>query len=394
MSDNKTEFDFVIYGASGFTGKLVAEYFQQRYSADRDRKWAIAGRDRAKLSAVRDEIGASSDLPIVIASASDPKALHDMASRTRCVISTVGPFQLYGEPLIRTCAELGVDYIDLCGEVPWMREMILEYEETARKSGARILFSCGFDSVPFEAGVFHLQNEALKKFGRPMDRVKSRIRVMNGTFSGGTAESFRATEAAIAEDASLIAILKNSFSLTPGFEGPKQPSGMKIEFDPDVDAWVAPFLMAPINSRNIHRSNALMEHWYGTNFVYDEMRVAGPGDAGAEEASKIASEGAELASDRGPKAGDGPSREERESGNFDILFIGFADGVERIRTSVRGNRDPGYGATSRMIVESAMALRFSDNVAGGIYTPVAALKDRLLERLSANAELIFQVEGN
>lgn len=392
MSVKDAEFDFVIYGASGFTGKIVAEYFLERYGAAGGPKWAIAGRDPGKLATAREEIGAPADLPLIVANADNQESLRAMARRTHCIISTVGPFQVYGSLLIEVCATLGVDYVDLCGEVPWMRQMILAHDQTARDSGARILFSCGFDSIPFEAGVFHHQSEASKRTGQPMNRVKARVRVMNGTFSGGTAESFRVTQTAASADKALVSIIKDPFALTPGFEGPKQPSGMKIDLDADLNEWVAPFLMSPINTRNIHRSNALMGHPYGQDFVYDEMKVAGSGDVGEAAAAKIASEGADLAGEHGPKVGDGPTREARETGSFDILFMGFRDGVEKLRTCVRGNRDPGYGATSRMLVETAMALSFSPDVPGGIYTPVAALKDRLLRRLTEWAGLTFEVE--
>jgi short subunit dehydrogenase-like uncharacterized protein len=394
MKDKNVEFDIIIYGASGFTGTLVAEYLSQRYGALGELRWALAGRNLAKLAAVRDQLGLPQAHPLIRADADDIDALRDMAGRTHCVISTVGPFQLYGSRLVETCAVLGVDYVDLCGEVPWMREMILAHEETARASGARIVFSCGFDSLPFEMGVYHHQMVARGRFGKTADRVKARIRTMNGTFSGGTAESFRATNSAVAANRSIVDVLKNPFALTPGFEGPRQPSGMKIEFDADVDAWVAPFLMSPINTRNVHRSNALMGHPYGTGFVYEEMRIGGAGPAGEEASALIAAEGAELAGENGPVPGQGPSKAAREAGSFDILFIGFMEGTEVLRTAVRGRRDPGYDTTSRMIVECATLLLQSPQVRPGIWTPAAALKETLLERLhSEEVGLSFEVEA-
>jgi short subunit dehydrogenase-like uncharacterized protein len=394
MASNKNaEFDLIVYGASGFTGALVAEYIAQRYGANGEVEWAIAGRDLVKLTRVRDQLGLPSTHRLIRADAGDPKALRDMVGRTRCVISTAGPFQRFGSELVEACAATGTDYVDLCGEVPWMRQMILAHEHTARESGARIVFSCGFDSVPFETGVLYHQSQVQARFGRPADRVKARVRVMNGTFSGGTAESFRVTQSAAAADKTIVDILKNPFALTPGFEGPRQPSGMKIDYDSDVEAWVAPFLMSPINTRNVHRSNALMGHRYGTGFVYDEMRVAGPGDSGKEAAALIAMESAELAGDHGPGPGEGPTKAARESGSFDVVFIGFIDGTEVLRTSVRGIRDPGYGATSRMIAECAMALLDAPGVKPGFWTPAAALQDALLERLSAKeVGISFAVE--
>lgn len=392
MSGANKEFDFVVHGATGFTGKLVAEYLAGRYGATGEIKWAMAGRSLQKLAHTREQLGLPGTQPLIVADSGDADALRAMARRTRCVISTVGPFQRYGSALVKVCADTGTDYLDLCGEVPWMREMILAHEERARASGARILFSCGFDSIPFELGVYHHQTQLKKKSGRFAERIKGRVRAMNGTFSGGTAESFRVIQSAAMADRAFVAVLKDVYALTPGFQGPRQPSGMKVEFDADLQEWVAPFLMSPINTRNIHRSNALMGHPYGTDFVYDEMRVAGPGAAGETAAHQFAAEGAELAGENGPVPGEGPSREEREAGSFDILFLGFVDGAEALRTVVRGNRDPGYGATSRMIVECGMALR-SAEVAPGIWTPAAALKDRLLDRLRApEVGLSFEVE--
>ena len=392
MRNNDVEFDFVVHGASGFTGVLVAEYLAKRYGAAGEVKWAMAGRSLAKLTQVREQLGLPDAHPLIVADSGHADELRAMVGRTRCVISTVGPFQRYGSKLVEACAVAGVDYVDLCGEVPWMREMILAHETRARASGARILFSCGFDSLPFELGVYHHQSQLKEMTGRVAQRIKARVRVMNGTFSGGTAESFRATASAAKADDAYVAVLKDAFALTPGFQGPKQPGGMKIEFDTDLDAWVAPFLMSTINTRNVHRSNALMGHPYGTGFVYDEMRVAGTGAAGEAAALLIAAEGAELAGVNGPHSGEGPSREARETGSFDVLFLGFVDGDEAIRTVVRGNRDPGYGSTCRMIVECAMALRSAD-VEPGIWTPAAALKDRLIDRLrSPEVGMSFEVE--
>jgi short subunit dehydrogenase-like uncharacterized protein len=392
MSNQSAELDFVIYGATGFTGILVAEYLAGRYGASGEVKWAIAGRDPRKLAHTREQLGLPSTHPLIVANSGDTDELRAMVDRTRCVISTVGPFQLYGSKLVEVCAATGTDYVDLCGEVPWMREMILAHEEKARATGARILFSCGFDSVPFDLGVYHHQSQLREMTGRFAERVKARVREMNGTFSGGTAESFRATASAAKADDTYVAVLKNAFALTPGFQGPKQPNGMKIEFDADLDAWVAPFLMSPINTRNVHRSNALMGHPYGTDFVYDEMRVAGTGVEGEATASRIAAEGAELAGENGPSPGEGPSRAAREAGSFEIVFVGFVDGTEALRTVVRGNRDPGYGSTCRMVVECGMALR-SAEVKPGIWTPAAALKDVLLDRLrSPEVGLSFEVE--
>lgn len=385
-------FDVVVYGASGFTGKLVAEYLTARYR-DGDLKWAMAGRSRDKLAAVRDEIGASKDTPLIVADAGDPKSLEALIGQTKCVLTTVGPYQLYGSDLVAACAASGTDYLDLCGEPAWMRQMIDAHQATAQKSGARILFSCGFDSIPFELGVFFVQQNAKTQFGAMVPRVKGRVRKMKGTFSGGTAASLKATYAAAAKDLSLVVLLKNPFSLTPGFDGPKQPPGNKPAYDDDLAMWVAPFVMATINTRNVHRSNQLMGFPYGQDFVYDEMMLAGPGEKGEAMAKAIVGANAQMGGPGGPQPGEGPSKEERETGLYDLLFVGIAPDGKHVRAAVTGDRDPGYGSTSKMIAECAICLvREAADVPGGIWTPGAALGDRLIKRLVDNAGLKFTVE--
>lgn len=388
------EFDVLVYGASGYTGRLVAEYLAARYGVGGELRWAMAGRDAAKLASVRDEIGAPSDTPLVAADAGDPASLRALVGRARAVVTTVGPYQLHGSGLVAACAAAGTDYLDLCGEPAWMRRMIDAHEATARRSGARILFSCGFDSIPFELGVYFLQAHARRTLGAPVPRIKARVRKMQGGFSGGTAASLHATMAAAAKEPGVLDLLRSPFALVPGFEGPAQPSGNKPEVDPDLGAWVAPFVMAPINTKNVHRSNALQGHAYGTDFVYDEMMVAGPGERGEAMAQAIAASGGGLGGPNAPKPGEGPTKAEREAGFYDILFIGTAPDGRQVRASVTGDRDPGYGSTSRMIAEAALCLvRDAPEVPSGIWTPGAALKDKLVERLRANAGLAFEVEA-
>lgn len=385
-------FDVVVYGASGFTGKLVAEYLAARYK-DSDLKWAMAGRSRDKLAAVRDEIGAPKDTPLIEADASNPASLQALVRQTKCVLTTVGPYQLYGSDLVAACAASGTDYLDLCGEPAWMRQMIDAHHATAQSTGARILFSCGFDSIPFELGVFFLQQQAKTQLGAAVNRVKGRVRKMKGTFSGGTAASLKATYAAATKDLSLVALLKNPFSLTPGFDGPKQPPGNKPLYDEDLGMWVAPFVMATINTRNVHRSNLLLGFPYGRDFVYDEMMLAGPGEKGEAMAKAIVGANAAMGGPGGPQPGEGPSKEERETGFYDLLFVGIAPDGRQIRAAVTGDRDPGYGSTSKMIAESAICLvREAADIPGGIWTPGAALGDRLIKRLTDNAGLTFSVE--
>jgi short subunit dehydrogenase-like uncharacterized protein len=388
-----SKFDIVVYGATGFTGQLVAEYLAAHYSGEGAPKWAMAGRSLAKLTSVRDAIGAPAGTPLIVADASDPASLKAMIEQTRSVLTTVGPYQLYGSELVAACAASGTDYLDLCGEPVWMRQMIDAHQATAQASGARIVFSCGFDSVPFELGTFFVQEEAKRVLGGPMLRVKGRVRDMRGTLSGGTAASGRATFEAVAKDLSLVTILNDPFALTPGFAGPKQPKGNRAVYEEDMQSWAAPFMMALINTRNVHRANMLMGFPYGREFIYDEMVLTGPGEKGEANAKKVMAANSEKTGPNAPKPGEGPSKEERENGRFDLLYVAIAPDGRQVRASVKGDRDPGYGSTSKMISECAICLlRDTPEVSGGFWTPGAAMGHKLIKRLADNAGLTFAVE--
>jgi short subunit dehydrogenase-like uncharacterized protein len=392
-SKASSKFDIVVYGATGFTGQLVAEYLAAHYTGADAPKWAMAGRSLDKLASVRDAIGAPKDTALIVADAGDPASLQAMIDQTKSVITTVGPYLLYGNELLAACVASGTDYFDLCGETPWMRRMIDKHEAAAKASGARIVFSCGYDSLPFELGVFRCQETAKQAFGAPVSRVKGRVRAMKGTFSGGTAASSRALFEAAARDQELLALMRDPFSLTPGFQGPKQPPGNKPMLDEDLQAWVTPFFMANINTRNVHRSNMLMGFPYGRDFVYDEMQIAGPAEDGEESAKRIHAANNKMATSAVPKPGEGPSKEERETGHYDLLFAGIASNGRQVRVAVKGDRDPGYGSTSKMISECAICLlRDAPDVPGGIWTPGAAMGDRLIKRLTDHAGLTFEVE--
>jgi short subunit dehydrogenase-like uncharacterized protein len=386
-------FDIVVYGATGFTGQLVAEYLAAQYKNDSGLKWAMAGRSLDKLASVRDAIGAPADTPLVVADASDPASLKAMIAQTNLVISTVGPYQLHGSDLLAACASTGTDYVDLCGEPIWMRKMIEQYEAEAGASGARIVFSCGFDSLPFELGVFFCQEQAKKTFGAPAARVKGRLRDMPESISGGTYASIKATFAAATKDLSLVRMLKDPFVLTPGFEGPKQPPGNKPALDQDLNSWTAPFPMSTINTRNVHRSNMLMGFPYGKDFVYDEMVLTGPGEQGEANAKLLMAATNKMSASNGPDPGEGPSKEERESGSYDLLFVALAPDGKQVRVAVGGDCEPGYASTAKMISECAICLlRDTPELAGGIWTPGAAMGDRLIKRLVDHAGLTFAVE--
>jgi len=393
MKSSSSQFDIVVYGATGFTGQLIAEYLATHYTGKDAPKWAMAGRSLEKLASVRDTIGAPSDIALIQVDAGDRTSLQAMADRTRSVISSVGPYQLYGSELLAICAATGTDYLDLCGEPVWMRQMIDKHEAEAKASGARIVFSCGFDSVPFELGTFFVQEEARRVFGAPAGRVKGRVRDMRGTLSGGTAASAKATFDAVAKDLSLVAILNDHFALTPGFTGPKQPKGNRAILEEDLQSWAAPFMMALINTRNVHRSNMLMGFPYGREFVYDEMVLTGPGEKGEANAKRVMAANAEKTGPNAPKPGEGPSKEEREKGLFNLLYVAVAPDGRMVRAGVTGDRDPGYGSTSKMISECAICLlRDASEVPGGFWTPGAAMQHKLIKRLVDHAGLRVEVE--
>ena len=388
--NNIKEYDFVVYGATGFTGKLVVEYLVHKYSNNSQIKWALAGRNLEKLESVAVSKNVPEGTGLLEVDSNNIASIEEMISKTKCVLTTVGPYQLYGNDIVSACAKSGIDYVDLCGEPGWMHEKINELTETARETGSRIVFSCGFDSIPFDLGVLFLQNEVTRRYGKPSVNVRGRVREMNGEFSGGTAASLGATMAALKEKPELFAVLANPFSLSNGFAGPDQPADNKPIFDDKLDTWVAPFFMAPINTKNVHRSNALMNHMYGKDFCYNEMWVMGPGDDGKAAADFISSSNPLS---NAPKPGEGPSRESRENGNYDILFCADIND-ESVHVSVVGDMDPGYGSTSKMIAESAICLvKECEDLNGGIYTPAPSMGTKLVKRLQDNAGLTFKVEN-
>ncbi len=386
---NSSKYDFVIYGATGFTGKLVVEYTIKQYNNNNDVSWAIAGRNNEKLKHVQEKYNLPSDIGKIVVDSNNQDSIDEMVSQTKCVLTTVGPYQLYGEKIIKTCISTGTDYVDLCGEPGFMHKIISECSEEAKETGARVVFSCGFDSIPFDLGVLFVQEEVMSKFNKYAPSVRGRVRAMNGEFSGGTAASMKATMAALQSNPELINILVNPHALCDGIQGVQQDDDSKPAYDEELDTWVAPFFMAPINTKNIHRSNKLMSHIYGENFKYNEMWIQGPGEEG-----KAAAEFISTMNPLGdaPEPGDGPSRESRENGNYDVLFCADVDG-ETIKASVSGDMDPGYGSTSKMIAESAVCLvKDCEDLVGGIYTPAASMGKKLIKRLESNAGLTFKLE--
>lgn len=397
---------FVIFGATSFVGQILCRYLLQRHGA---RGWAMAGRSLAKLQALQAELGGeAADVPLILADAADEVALAQLCAQTRVVISTVGPYALYGSPLVKVCAETGTDYCDLTGEVQWIRRMIDAHEATAKASGARIVHCCGFDSIPSDLGVHYLQSEAQQRFGEPCTRVKLRIRKLRGGFSGGTVASLMNVMREIASDPALRKLMANPYSICPG-EGaglPRQPEVMFAQHDAEAGSWLAPFVMAGINTRVVHRSNALKSQAYGAEFRYDEAMMTGPGLKGRAIATGAALglggfvAAAALPPTRWllenyvvPKPGEGPTPEQQERGGYDFRFYGRTASGQTLVVKVTGDRDPGYGSTAKMLGEAGACLAALDKKAlpGGFWTPATALGDALVERLVANAGLTFGV---
>jgi short subunit dehydrogenase-like uncharacterized protein len=402
--------DLVAFGATSFVGKILCRYLWEEFGAQGEMKWAAAARSKAKLEELRSSLGAEAGtLPLVVADAADEASLRDLCASTRVVVSTVGPYALYGEPLVKACAESGTDYCDLSGEVQWIRRMVQRYEVTARKSGARLVHCCGFDSIPSDMGVHFLQRQAMKQLGAPCTRVKMRVKAMRGEFSGGTVASLLNVVKEAASDPALRKELSDPYSLCPAGSAPKvrQPIVRSAVFDADFGAWVAPFVMSGINTRIVQRTNALSEQAYGADFTYDEAVLTGRGPKGWFAASGMAAgvsgfmlaaaiRPARAALERFvlPKPGEGPSPEAQRKGFFDLRFVGTTADGRQIRTKVTGDRDPGYGSTGKMLGQAAACLAFDVGKAathGGFWTPATIFGDRLIQRLTAHSGLTFDL---
>lgn len=403
------EFDIVLFGATSFVGKILAGRMLSQLGVGQKVRWAIAGRSKARLNALRDELGPQAvDLPILIADASDDESLQALCAQTRVVVSTVGPYALYGEPLVRACVESGTDYCDLTGEVQWIRRMVQLYEARAKVTGARIVHCCGFDSVPSDLGVWFLQQQAAEKFSQPAARVKMRVRAAKGGLSGGTVASLMNVVREAASNKALRQELANPFSICPPEHRSveRQPNVKSAEFDPDFGVWLAPFIMAAINTRVVHRTNALLEAAYGREFRYDEAMMTGKGLKGRATALSIAAAmgGFTVATAIKPTRwllekfvvpapGEGPDRKAQESGFYDLRFMGTTESGESLRVKVTGQGDPGYGSTSLILAQAAQCLAFDIPRArpGGFWTPASLMGDQLIERLIKDARMTFDV---
>jgi len=411
--DDGREFDLVMWGATGFTGRLVAEYIHERYGTGNELRWAIAGRSQAKLESVRAGIGATADsLPILVGDSRDPVSLAAIAKRSQVICSTVGPFAKYGSELVAACVASGTDYCDITGEVQWVRRMIDAHEQQARSTGARIVHCCGFDSIPSDLGTLFMNNSMQARHGAPCDEVKLRVRRLRGTFSGGTFASMMTALEEAKSDPAARRAMGNPYGLNPrdGYKGPDGPDQRGTVWDPDVDSWTAPFVMAAVNTRVVRRSNALMDYVYGKDFRYDEAMMTGRGVSGWARANAMTvalggfMAAAWLPPTRAilnrlflPAPGEGPSAEDRENGFYDIVLIGKAggSGPRTLRGRVKGDRDPGYGSTSKMLGESAVCLALDRlEVGGGFWTPASAMGADLIARLENNAGLSFEIESD
>jgi short subunit dehydrogenase-like uncharacterized protein len=401
------EFDVILWGATGFTGRLVAEYLAGRYGGEL--RWALAGRNRGKLEAVRDGLGpAASGLPVLLADGDDLDSLDALAARTRVICTTVGPYALHGSGLVAACVGRGTHYCDLTGEVHWMRRMIDLHHDAARASGARIVHTCGFDSIPSDLGVYCLQREMQRRHGVSCAAVKFRAREFRGGFSGGTVASMLNMLDEAERDPEIVRVLEDPYGLNPAAErrGLDGPERTLPEYDRDFAGWVTPFVMGVINTKVVRRTNALLGYAYGHEFRYDEGTLMPFGAFGFPLAAAMSAGSAAFtaaASVRAlrkwlasllPKPGEGPSAETRASGFYVIELLGRhpTDRQRDLRLRIRGDRDPGYGSTSKMLAESAVCLA-RDPLAtpGGVLTPAAAMGDALLARLTANAGVSFEL---
>lgn len=415
MSQMDREFDVIVFGATGFTGYLTAEYLLNQYGLGDNLRWAIAGRSPEKLDNTRAQLQTdtgvdTTSLSTLVADASDLELMRDLASRTHVVCTTVGPYALYGSQLVEACALTGTHYCDLTGEVHWIRRMIDQHHETAASNNARIVFTCGFDCIPADLGTFFLQNEVRSRFGKPSPKIKFRVKGFKGGASGGTIASMVNMMEEASADPEVLRTMNHPYSLNPKAErsGPDGAEPTRPAYDDDFDQWTAPFVMGTIDTKVVRRSNAMLGYAYGKDFRYDEAMLSGKGPAGFAKAAgtaafSMAAMGAmaigplrRLIAPRLPAPGEGPTPEDRKAGYFDIRFLAESpnDPSVKVGAQVTGDRDPGYGSTSKMLAESAVCLAL-DELTGpvGMLTPASAMGEALLIRLQQHAGLTFSIDG-
>ena len=405
---DKRPYEVLVWGATGFTGQLVVEYLLERYPPGDSLRWAIGGRNADKLQQLLDRLIPRGERPAIErADSHDLAGLTRMAGKSRVVVSTVGPYAQHGSELVEACVSRGTHYCDLAGEPHWIRQMIDRHHADAVASGARIVPSCGFDSIPSDMGVWFLQQHAIATHGRPCEHVSLLVRAAKGGASGGTVASLLNVLAEAADNRDVASIVADPYCLNPPGQrhGPDGRDQREVAFNQDAGVWTAPFVMAVINTRVVRRSNALLDYAYGKAFRYDEAVMAGKGIAGWAKAAAIAvtTGGLALAGSTElvrkqvlgrllPSPGQGPNREQRENGYFNLRLYGRLDDGSLLQARVTGDRDPGYGSTSRMLGESAVCLaRDNLEVGGGFWTPASAMGGKLLGRLQAGAGMRFEI---
>lgn len=401
MKNNK-EFDIIVWGASGFTGRLVVAYLFQNYGVDSDIKWAMAGRNKQKLKQVRLEV-ANNSLPIIIADGNNEASLKNMVIRTKVICTTVGPYAIYGSKLVSSCVKNGTDYCDLSGEVPWMRKMIDQHHETAKINKVKIVHACGFDSIPSDMGVYFTQRESKTQTGQLANKIQMRVAGIKGGISGGTYASLTKVMEQAFLDKKVYKVLANPYGLNPKekFEGDDVRDLKSIIYDEVSKNWIGPFIMAGINTKVVRRSNALSGYIYGKDFRYDEATIFGKGLKGRIRGyltaipllimtAKPESFFKKLANKILPKPGEGPTKEQREKGFYNLKFYTTLKDGSRALGKVTGDMDPGYGSTSKMLGEAAVCLAKDDlsNISG-VLTPSIAMGEFLLKRLENRAGLSF-----
>ena len=400
----------LVWGATGCTGHLVAEYLLRTYGTDTF-AWGLGGRNESKLRDVRDALvridPRAASLPLVVGDAMDAEAMDRVAREARVVASTAGPFALHGRELIGACARAGTHYCDITGEIPFVRDAIDRYHDVAIASGARLVPCSGFDSIPSDLGVA-LLHDALAKKGSSLARAHYYVLSMGGGLGGGTAVSALALMEDVSRDPKLARLLANPYSLDPkdGAGGPEGPDGTKAQYDPDLGAWTAPFLMGPVNTRVVRRSNALLGYPYGKDFHYEEAIRVGKGTKGRLRAMALAggSALAETALKSGtlrrlaraalPKPGQGPTDEVRKKGTFAIRLLGEGRNGERLWATVGAKGDPGHTETAKMLAETALCLTQDEDrlpKRAGVLTPASACGMILVDRLR-QAEMTFAVD--
>jgi len=399
-------YEFVIYGATSFVGQIMCQYLIDEF-AEGEVRWAAAGRSQEKLNTLVKGLGR--DIDTIVAAADDEPALQAMAEQTQVILSTVGPYALYGSPLVKVCAQSGTDYCDLTGEPQWIRRMISAHEEDAKASGARIVHCCGFDSIPLDMGNFFLQQHSVQQFSAPATTVKMAVNKMQGGGSGGTIASGINMIKEVSKDSQLRKDLADPYyfcSTDHGFNA-SQRNVTGAVYDDDFQSWVGPFIMAAINTKIVHRSNELSGKAFGEQFKYDEVMITGSSFGARMGASSIGVGMGFFAlmvalpptryvlEKLVPKPGEGPSPEAQLNGFFDLSFIGKTEQGETLRARVTGDRDPGYGCTAKMLVQSGLCMArdiSKSDKAGGCWTPATAMGDALITRLIAGAGMTFTLE--